>query len=157
MPSAEEILNAAGIPTFPFPDTAARAFAYMCHYSENLRALYETPELAESAVDRKAAAAILEAARAQGRVLLTEQESKRLLAAYAIPVTRTEFAGTEDRAAELAAEIGFPVVLKLHSHTITHKTEAGGCRAELAGRTRGALGLETDSERRHGSLRGRSV
>ena len=45
-PAREEILNAAGIPTFPFPDTAARAFAYMWHYSDNLRALYETPELA---------------------------------------------------------------------------------------------------------------
>jgi acetyltransferase len=130
---AEEILNAAGIPTFPFPDTAAGAFAYMWHYSDNLRALYETPELVESAVDRKAAAAVLEAARAEGRVLLTEQESKRLLAAYAIPVTRTEFAGTEDQAAKLAAEIGFPVVLKLHSHTITHKTEAGGVELNLGG------------------------
>ena len=45
---AEEILNAAGMPTFSFPDTAARAFAYMWHYSDNLRALYETPELEES-------------------------------------------------------------------------------------------------------------
>jgi acetyltransferase len=132
---AEEVLNASGIPTFPFPDTAARAFAYMWQYSENLRALYETPELAENTVDRQAAAAVLQSvldvARAEGRVLLTEQESKRVLAAYAIPVTRTEFAGTEDRAAELAAEIGFPVVLKLHSHTITHKTEAGGVELKL--------------------------
>jgi acetyltransferase len=127
----EEILNAAGIPTFPFPDTASRVFAYMWHYSENLRALYETPELAASLVNRKAAAAVLEVARAEGRVLLTEQESKLLLAAYAIPVTRTEFAGTADRAAELAAEIGFPVVLKLHSHTITHKTEAAGVELDL--------------------------
>ena len=133
---AEEILNASGIPTFAFPDTAARAFAYMWQYSDNLRALYETPTLAEGAADRRAASAVLKSvldvAQAEGRVLLTEHESKQVLTAYAIPVTRTEFAGTEDRAVQLAAEIGFPIVLKLHSHTITHKTEAGGVELNLA-------------------------
>jgi acetyltransferase len=128
---AEEILNAASIPTFPFPDTAARAFAYMWQYSDNLRALYETPELTETSIDRVAADAALEAAHAESRTLLTEQESKRLLAAYAIPVTRIELAETEDRAAELAAEVGFPVVLKLHSRTITHKTDVGGVELDL--------------------------
>jgi acetyltransferase len=128
---AEDILNAAGIPTFPFPDTAARAFAYMWNYTENLRALYETPELAESAVDRKGAEAVLEVARTEERTLLTEQESKRLLAAYAVPVTRTEFAGTEDIAVKLAEVIGFPVVLKVHSRSITHKTDVGGVQLDL--------------------------
>ncbi|HEX5431611.1 MAG TPA: acetate--CoA ligase family protein, partial [Bryobacteraceae bacterium] len=128
---AEELLNAAGVPTFPFPDSASRAFAYMWQYSENLRALYETPELTETSVDRKAADGVLQAAQAERRLLLTEQESKRLLAAYAIPVIRTEIAECEDRAGELAAEIGFPVVLKLHSRTITHKTDAGGVELDL--------------------------
>jgi acetyltransferase len=128
---AEEILNAASIPTFPFPDTAARAFAYMWQYSDNLRALYETPELTETSIDRGASDAVLQAAHAENRTLLTEQESKRLLAAYAIPVTRMELAETEDRAAELAADVGFPVVLKLHSRTITHKTDVGGVELDL--------------------------
>ncbi len=128
---SEEILNAAGIPTFPFPDTASRAFAYMWHYSDNLRALYETPELTETSVDRKAAEAVLQSAHSEIRALLTEQESKKLLAAYAIPATRTELAESEDRAAELAAEIGFPVVVKLHSRTITHKTDVGGVELDL--------------------------
>jgi len=127
----EEILNAAGIPTFPFPDTAARAFAYMWQYSDNLRGLYETPQLAEASVDRGAARAVLQAARAEGRTLLTEQESKRLLAAYAIPVAPAELAETEDLAAMLATRIGFPVVLKLHSRTITHKTDVGGVELDL--------------------------
>ena len=43
----EAVLNSAGIPTFPFPDTAARAFTYMWRYSEDLRSLYETPSLTE--------------------------------------------------------------------------------------------------------------
>ncbi len=128
---AEEILNASGIPTFPFPDTAASAFAYMWHYSDNLRALYETPELDETAADHGEVRAVLQAARSENRVLLTERESKRLLTAYAIPATRTELAETVDKAAELAAAIGFPVVLKLHSRTITHKSDAGGVELDL--------------------------
>jgi len=127
----EEILNAAGIPTFLFPDSAARAFAYMWHYSYNLRALYETPELSPASVDRQAARAVFEAARAENRTLLTEHESKQVLAAYAIPVTRTELAETEDSAAKFATEIGFPVVVKLHSRTITHKTDVGGVDLDL--------------------------
>jgi acetyltransferase len=126
-----EILNAAGIPAFPYPDSAAHAFSYMWQYSENLRALYETPEQVAATTDRQTAISVLQRARAEARVLLTEQESKCLLAAYAIPVTRTEMAATEDEAVRLAAEIGFPVVLKLHSRTITHKTDAGGVELDL--------------------------
>jgi acetyltransferase len=126
-------LAAAGIPTFPFPDTAARAFVYMWQYSKNLQMLYETPELDGTAIDRKAAAAVLDAARAAGRTLLAERESKHLLAAYNIPVIRTEVADTEDAAVRLAEILGYPVVLKLHSHTITHKTEVGGVELNLTG------------------------
>lgn len=133
-------LAAAGIPTFPFPDTAARAFVYMWQYSKNLQMLYETPELDGTAIDRKAAAAVLDAPREAGRTLLAEQESKRLLAAYNIPVIRTELAGTEDDAVRLAAVLGYPVALKLHSYTITHKTEVGGVELNLtsAGAVRAA-------------------
>jgi acetyltransferase len=133
MARGEEILNAAGIPTFPFPDTAARAFADMWRYSDNLRLLYETPELAESEVDRRAVDTVLAQARAAGRTLLTEAESKRILAAYGIPATRTEIAETAEDAARLAEEIGSAVVLKLHSLWITHKTDVGGVELNLRG------------------------
>ena len=128
---AEEILNAYGIPTFPFPDTAARAFAYMWNYSENLRALYETPEIEAASIDRAAVDAILDASRAEERTFLTEYGSKRLLADYAIPVVRTEFADSEDKTVEFARAIGFPVVLKLNSRTITHKSDVGGVELDL--------------------------
>jgi acetyltransferase len=127
-----DVLNAAGIPTFSYPDAAARTFADMWRYSDNLRLLYETPSLSETAVDHSSAASVLEAARMQARTLLTEPESKRLLAAYGIPVTRTEIAPTEDDAARLAGEIGYPVALKLYSQTITHKTDVGGVELSLA-------------------------
>ncbi len=126
------LLNQANIPTFDYPDTAARMFTYMWKYSDNLRALYETPSPIHSEDIRPAdARAILEAVRASGRTLLTEYESKRLLAAYGIPTVPTEIATDEDAAVDIAERFGYPVVLKLHSETITHKTDVGGVRLNL--------------------------
>lgn len=129
-----DALNRAGIPTFPFPDTAARAFHYMWRYSYNLRALYETPALTkdEDGLRPEAAGAIVAAARSAGRTLLNEQESKRLLAAYGIPTVATEIAADADAAVRAANAIGYPVVLKIFSSTITHKTDVGGVRLNLA-------------------------
>ena len=131
--AGESILNHAGIPTFPFPDTAARAFQYMWRYAYNLRGLYETPSYAADRSQMKSdeAARILDAAHSDGRVLLTELESKQILAAYGIPTTPTLHAATEDAAVEMAKQTGVPVVLKLHSTTITHKTDVGGVRLNL--------------------------
>jgi acetyltransferase len=133
----ENILNAASIPTFAYPDTAARAFDFMWRYTYNLRGLYETPVLADDLQDaneaRQKAQGLLAGARGRGRTLLTEYESKLLLTAYGIPTVETRIARSEDEAAEVAAKIGFPVVLKLHSETITHKTDVGGVKLNLTG------------------------
>jgi acetyltransferase len=132
--AGETILNKAGIPTYPFPDTAAQIFVNMARYADNLKALYETPGLADSdgtACHPREAAQLLLKVRAAGRTLLTELESKQLLALYDIPTVPTRVAATEDQAAALANEFGFPVVLKLHSETITHKTDVGGVKLNL--------------------------
>jgi acetyltransferase len=131
--AGQDILNRAGIPTFPFPDTAARVFFYMWRYSYNLRGLYETPSLpADGEVaDGKRAGAIVERTRQSGRTLLTELESKQMLAAYGIPCVPTVLAISENEAVARAEEIGYPVVLKLHSETITHKTDVGGVQLNL--------------------------
>lgn len=132
--AGEDILNRSGIPTFPFPDTAARAFTYMWRYSYNLKGLYETPAMRadqEGARNRSAAEDLIHAVRRNGRTILTEYESKKLLSAYGIPTVRTEIANTEDEAVARAAEIGYPVVLKLYSETITHKTDVGGVELNL--------------------------
>ena len=131
----EKLLNSAGIPTFAYPDTAARVFTYMWRYTCNLRGLYETPTLVE-AVDpdgtaRSRAAGIIEKARSQGRVLLSELESKQILLCYGIPTVETRFAKNEDKALQCATEIGYPVVLKVHSETVTHKTDVGGVKLNL--------------------------
>jgi acetyltransferase len=111
-------------------------FDYMAHYAENLRILYETPSLAGdesgSGPDRQLASKIIRTARQSGRTILTEYESKQLLVAYGIPTVDTRIARSPDEAAALAAQIGYPVVLKLHSETITHKTDVGGVKLSLA-------------------------
>lgn len=127
-------LNAAGIPTFDYPDTAARAFARMWRYSDNLRALYETPSLRADSVaigNRTAAAELLASVRQAGRTLLTEAESKRLLTTYGIPTVETRVATSVDEAVHHAAALGFPVAVKLHSETLTHKTDVGGVQLDL--------------------------
>jgi acetyltransferase len=132
----EAILNKANIPAFPYPDTAARVFDYMAHYSENLRLLYETPmpvgDPAQSELDRECAERVIRAARESGRTILTEFESKQLLSCYGIPTVETRIAKSQDEAVQAADAIGYPVVLKLHSETITHKTDVGGVQLNLA-------------------------
>ena len=133
--AGEAILNRANIPTFPYPDTAARLFTSMWRYADNLRALYETPTPSatpeEAASGRAKAAALIESIRQTGRTLLTEAESKDLLACYDLPTTATQVARTEDEAVQCAKEIGFPVVLKVFSETVTHKAEVGGVALNL--------------------------
>ena len=126
------VLNKAGIPTFQFPEMAVRAFHYMWRYSDNLRALYETPAITDGNADAaNSATQLIESVRQSGRTLLTEFESKQLLALYGIPTVETRLAGTEDEALDVATSLGYPVALKLHSFTVTHKTEVGGVRLSL--------------------------
>jgi len=133
--AGEQILNASNIPTFDYPDTAARIFAYMWRYTDNLRSIYETPVLAEEVgheADRERVERIIESARDGERTILTEWEAKEILDAYGIPTVRTEIATTEDEAVRKAEAIGYPVVLKLHSYTVTHKTDVDGVQLNLA-------------------------
>ena len=129
------ILREIGIPDFAYPDTACRAFEYMWRYSQNLTALYETPSPANIAEEGLShlenSRALIEKVQKDGRTLLTEKESKDLLAAYGIPVVPTEVARTEEDAKKIAQPIGFPIVLKLYSETITHKTDVGGVKLNL--------------------------
>ena len=129
-----EILDRAGIPTFAYPDAAARAFCAMWRYSHNLDALYETPALTATAeIDRSHAEQIINRARKAQRTLLTEIESKQLLTAYGIPTVETKIAKNADEAVDLTKKIGGPVVLKIYSQTITHKSDVGGVKLNLRG------------------------
>jgi acetyltransferase len=131
--AGETILNAAGIPTFKYPDRAARTFSLMWQYSERLRSLYETPTLRSDreTANRAAAEQLIARVRATHRTLLTEAESKQVLAAYGIATVPTHTAATEAEAVQRAESIGYPVVLKLLSETLTHKTDVGGVELDL--------------------------
>lgn len=139
MAAGAHVLNSAGIPTFLYPDSAARAFQYMWQYSDALRALYETPSLnrvGESGNAERSVGDLLNQVLSSGRTLLTEPESKQLLAEYGIPTVETLIATSSAEAVTNARKIGYHVVLKLLSKTITHKTDVGGVK----------LNLETDDQ-----------
>lgn len=134
MTAGIDILLRAGIPAYAFPDTAAKMFCYMWRYSYNLRGLYETPALSaasEQGPDRARTEHILQQVRQTGRTILTELESKQVLAHYGIPTVETVTAINPDEAVEHAQRLGYPVVLKLYSETITHKTDVGGVQLNL--------------------------
>ncbi len=134
-----DLLNRAGIATNDYPDAAARLFNALWRYSYNLRGIYETPALLPADADpqraasgRQAAAQLLAAAIAEGRQLLSELEAKQVLACYGIPALETRLARTAAEAVSAAEAIGYPVVLKLHSTTISHKSDVGGVWLDLA-------------------------
>lgn len=133
-----DLLSKAKIPVFDFPDNAAKAFSMMWRYHTNLRALYETPvinHLEGVSVDAlqasRCVAQLLSQAEREKREILTEFESKQILEQYGIPVVKTFVAKSSEEAVTRAQEIGFPIVLKLFSETITHKTDVGGVKLNL--------------------------
>ncbi len=131
------ILSEAGIPVFEYPDDAAKAYATTWRYSKNLKSLYEMPLLrTDHATDLKVTKTkkmdfLLENAKKEKRTLLNEYESKKILENYQIPVVKTFIAESTKEAVHFSHEIGFPVVLKLFSKTITHKTDVGGVKLNL--------------------------
>jgi acetyltransferase len=133
--AGKDVLNRHDIPTFDYPDAAAKVFNLMWRYNYNLRGLYETPVLPpdedERQPGRKTVAEIIAAQQATGHTTLPEHESKKILAAYGIPIVPTQVAVTKEAAVAIAEEMGFPVVLKLYSNTITHKTDVGGVQLNL--------------------------
>ncbi len=131
MGPAVQILNESGIPTYDTPERAVRAFLYMVEYAGNLGALQEIPPklIRDMVFDREKADRLI--AGAPDRGFMLESDSKDVLAAYGLPVIRTELADTEEEASRLGREMGYPLVLKLHSPDITHKTDAGGVHLDL--------------------------
>ena len=129
-----EAFVAAGVPTFDTPEQAVRAFMHIVSYRRNREMLLEMPPSApvELAPDRAVAQRIVRDVLAEGRDMLTEPESKALLAAYGVPVVSTCIARDPEDAAQRAMEIGFPVAIKLVSPDISHKSDVGGVALNLA-------------------------
>ncbi|MBS0626409.1 MAG: bifunctional acetate--CoA ligase family protein/GNAT family N-acetyltransferase [Verrucomicrobia bacterium] len=128
-----EILSSHGIPTFEYPDLACKTFASMWKCAYNLKGIYEVPQYPEEemAAGREIVHKIFQKARSENRTLLDEYESKKVLEAYKIPTVPTFIAHSAEEAGRKAEELGFPIVLKLYSRTITHKTDVGGVKLNL--------------------------
>ncbi len=127
------ILNEAGIPTFDTPEEAVDTFMHMYSYTRNLELLQETPPSFphEIYVNKRQARTFINECIRRGQRVLTEVESKAILSAYGIPVNRTVAASSSQAAAEAAKNMGFPVVVKIFSPDITHKSDVDGVRLNL--------------------------
>ena len=123
-----EIMAHAGIASYESPDRAVRAFTYLDTYRRNRQLLYETPSLVplDKWLDPRMAHEQIDLLLADGRETLSEIESKSLLSAYGIPNTVPLPARTSLEAIRVASRIGYPVVMKIHSPQIIHKTEVRG-------------------------------
>ena len=125
------MVNEAGLPVFRLPEAAVDAFANIASFYHNQQSLMQTPPPLnvggiEDAPDVAAARALIDAVLAAGRDVLTETESKALLSAFRIPVTPTEVAHSAEDAMAIARRLGFPVVIKINSPDIAHKSDVGG-------------------------------
>jgi acetyltransferase len=133
MQKGTEIFNQAGIPTFETPERAVRAFMDIYRFSQNIEMLQQIPSRLPGRLefDRQKARALMQAKLMAKKALLTEMESKEILSAYGIPANRVETASTGWGAAEKAKLMGFPVVMKINSGDISHKSDAGGVLLDL--------------------------
>jgi acetyltransferase len=129
-----QILTQAGIPAYETPEKAIGAFMHLVSYARNLEILHETPrEIPLSfSLDRTRVRSLFDTILTEGNDILSENISKSLLDAYEIPVTRPKPARSAQEAVEVARSIGYPVVMKIHSPQITHKTDVGGVKLNLA-------------------------
>jgi acetyltransferase len=133
--SSRALFRAAGVPSFRTPEEAVEAFAAAAAHRANQQALLQVPEPLEFAAtpDIAAARGIVAAALGAGRTLLDVVESKAVLRAFGIPVVASMPAGSAAEAVAIAAQIGYPVAMKIHSPDVVHKTDAGGVRVGIAG------------------------
>ncbi len=128
-----KILNKAGIPQFSFPDEAGMSFGKLWELSQRItKATREATAIADVSDENIALGnKVLSQALKEGRTLLAEGESKDFLEAWGIPIVKTYIAHNKQEAVNMAEKVGFPVVLKLFSHTITHKTDVGGVKLNI--------------------------
>jgi acetyltransferase len=130
---ARKLFQGAGIPTFRTPEPAVDLFSHVSNYYRNRQLLMQTPaSISEQAPPRlESARLVIETALMEGRKILSEMESKAILSAFRIPIAQTMVARSASEAMVLAEEIGLPVVMKIDSPQIAHKSDCGGVRLNL--------------------------
>ncbi len=128
--AARKWLVENGVPAYDAPDVAVNALAALREYARSRQLASEVFQRYAD-VDEAAARAIIANARTHHNHSLTEIESKKIFHAYGMPVALTELARTEDEAVQLAEQIGYPIVMKIMSHDILHKSDAGGVKVNI--------------------------
>ncbi|HSP32518.1 MAG TPA: GNAT family N-acetyltransferase, partial [Halomonas sp.] len=130
---ARKLFAAKCIPTYQTPEQAIRAFSHLSSYWRNQQALMETPPsiAAVATIDQASANAIIDRVIADGRSILTEPEASAILSAYGIPTVAAIAVKTPEEASEAAKQLGFPVVVKVLSRDISHKSDVGGVQLNL--------------------------
>lgn len=125
---ARKLFREAGIPTYDSPRLAVQAFMHLVNYRRSQTMLMEAPPSAPREFERatEIASRLVEARLSRDTDMMSEPEAKALLAAYGIPTVETRIVRSPKEAARHAAEIGFPVALKILSDDITHKSDVGG-------------------------------
>jgi acetyltransferase len=118
------------VPTYPFPERAVAAMDAM--YRQHLWSAGKPSETPALDVDKKKVRRLLDEARAAGRNELGEQEAREIVTAYGFRVPRSRLARNAAEAVEIAKEVGFPVVMKISSPDILHKSDVGGVKVGLA-------------------------
>jgi acetyltransferase len=134
---ANRIFSQNSIPTYSTPEQAVKTYMYMYQYKSNLELLYQTPEELPVGITppKRPLMVIMRNVANEGREILNEAEAKTFLEYYNFPVVKTKTARTPDEAANIAQQIGYPVVLKILSPQIVHKTDAGGVALDINSQT----------------------
>ncbi len=130
------ILSEEGIPCYTFPEVAVNAMGGLAHYTRVVQAKEDEPLPEYGGVDRERVRAVFKAAKEDNRLVLLGSEGAAVMEAYGIPVAPTKLATRAEEAVAIAEEIGYPIVLKVASPKIIHKTDIGGVR----------MGLDTPGE-----------
>ncbi len=127
---AMEWLVENGIPAYGAPDLAVNAMGALREYAK-MNELNDAKPYHPENIDSGKARSIIASARASGRTALTEVEAKKVFEAYGLPITPTELAKSEDEAVTIANKIGYPLVMKIVSPDILHKSDAGGVKVNI--------------------------
>ncbi|HUU54452.1 MAG TPA: acetate--CoA ligase family protein [Armatimonadota bacterium] len=132
MAEATDLLNERRVPTYLYPERAVQALAKMAQYREWREEPPDEPALLRA--DTKTIRALFEHARSEGRVNLGETEARQVLQAYQVAIPESHVAQSAEEAANFAEKIGFPVVMKIISPDILHKSDIGGVRLGIRDR-----------------------
>ncbi len=131
---ARQILNKNDIPTYSTPEEAVESYMQLYHYERHLELIFQTPEERNIDFSEKGKVKIkkiVDKALKEKRTLLNETESKEIIEIYDIKTSQPRIASSEDEAVTLAEKIGYPVVMKIYSPQITHKSDVGGVTLNL--------------------------